>query len=123
MINTLNLTLMFLSEYQNIKFFFAKGFVPNWSKEVLVIKKAKNTVPWTYVTNDLTGKEIVGTFYEKELLETKQKEFRVAKVIKRKVDKLYVKLKGYDKFFNRWIEKTLLYKMSYFPELTTVKRK
>ena len=114
---------MIMSEYQNIKKYFAKGFVPNCSKEVLVIKKAKNTVPWTYVTNDLTGKEIVGMFYEKEFLETKQKEFRVAKVIKKKVDKLYVKWKGYDKFFNRWIEKTLLYKMSYFPELTIVKRK
>ena len=30
-------------------------------------KKVKNTVPWTYVISDLTGEEIVGTFYEKEL--------------------------------------------------------
>ena len=26
---------------------FAKGSTPNWSEEVFVIKKAKNTVPWT----------------------------------------------------------------------------
>ena len=26
------------------------NFVPNWSEEVFVIKKAENTVPWTYVT-------------------------------------------------------------------------
>ena len=32
------------SKYKNI---FAKGYVPNWSEEVLVIKKVKNTVPWT----------------------------------------------------------------------------
>ena len=29
-----------------------------------MIKKVKNTVAWTYVINDLHGKEIVGTFYE-----------------------------------------------------------
>ena len=28
---------------------FAKGYMPNWSEEVFVIKKVKNTVPWTYV--------------------------------------------------------------------------
>ena len=45
----------------------AKGYTPNWSEEVFLIKKVKNTVPWTYVINDLNGEEIVGTFYENEL--------------------------------------------------------
>ena len=40
----------------------AKGYTPNWSKEIFVIKKIKNTVPWTYVINGLYGKEITGTF-------------------------------------------------------------
>ena len=40
------------------------------------------------------GEEIVGTFYEKELQKTNQKEFRTEKVIKRKGGKLYVKWKG-----------------------------
>ena len=53
-----------------------------------MIKKVKNTVPWTYVITNLRGREIVGTFYEKELQKTNQKEFRVEKVIKRKDDKL-----------------------------------
>ena len=53
-------------------------------------------MPWTYVLNDLNGQEIVGTFYEKELQETNQKEFRVAKVIQKKGDKLYVKWKVYN---------------------------
>ena len=39
----------------------------------------------------LNGEEITGTFHEKELRKTNRKEFRVEKVIKRKVDKLYVK--------------------------------
>ena len=46
---------------------FAKGYTPNWSEEVFVIKKVKNTVPWTDVINDLNGEEIVGTFYENDL--------------------------------------------------------
>ena len=79
--------------------------MPNWSEEIFVIKKIKNTVPWTYVINDLNGEEIIGTFYEKELQGTNQQEFRMEKVIKRKGDKLYVKLKGYDSSFNSWIDK------------------
>ena len=70
--------------------------MPNWSDKVSVIKKIKNTVPWTYVINDLNGEEIIGTFYEKELQKTNQKEFRTEKLIKRKGGKLYVKWEGYD---------------------------
>ena len=70
-------------KYKNI---FAKGYVPNCSEDVFVITKVKNTVLWTYVISDLKGEEIVGTFYEKELQKTNQKEFRVEKVIKGKGD-------------------------------------
>ena len=48
-----------ISKYKNI---FAKGYMPNWSEEIFVINKIKNTVPWTYVINDLNGEEIIGTF-------------------------------------------------------------
>ena len=65
-----------ISKYKNI---FAKGYTPNWSEEIFVIKKAKNTVPWTYVINDLNSEEIMGTFYEKELQKTNQEEFRIEK--------------------------------------------
>ena len=82
-----------ISKYKNI---FANCYTPNCSEEIFVIKKVKNTVTWTYVINDLNREEIVGTFYEKELQKTNQKEFRIQKVIKRKGDKLYVKWKGYN---------------------------
>ena len=91
-----------ISKYKNI---FAKGYTPNWSEEVFVVSKIKNTVPWTYVINDLNGEEIIGTFYEKELQKTNQKEFRIEKVIKRKGDKLYVKWKGCNNSFNIWVNK------------------
>ena len=48
---------------------------------------------------------MTGTFYEKELQKTNQKEFRIEKEGKRKEDKLYVKWKGYDNSFNSWIDK------------------
>ena len=69
----------------------AKRDALNWSEEVFVIIKIKNTVPWTYVINDLNGEEIAGIFYKKELQRTNQKEFRIEKVIKRKANKLHVK--------------------------------
>ena len=32
-----------ISKYKNI---FVKGYTPNWSEEIFVIKGIKNTVPW-----------------------------------------------------------------------------
>ena len=90
------------SKYKNV---FTKAYMPNWSEEIFIIKKIKNTVPWTYVISDLNGKEIIGTFYENELQKTDEKEFRIEKVLKKKGDKLYVKWKGYDNSFNSWIDK------------------
>ena len=51
-----------ISKYKNI---FAKGCAPNWSENIVIVKKVKNTVPWTNVISDLNGEEIVGSFYEK----------------------------------------------------------
>ena len=74
--------------------------MPSSYEEFFVISKIKNTVLWTYLINDVNGGEIIGTFYEKELQNTSQKEFRIEKVLRKKGDKLYVKWKGYDNSFN-----------------------
>ena len=74
-------------------------------KNIFAIKEIKNAVPWTYVINGLNGEEIIATFYEKELQKTDQQEFRIEKVTKKKENKLYVKWKGYDSSFNKWIDK------------------
>ena len=68
----------------------AEGYAPNWSEEVFVISKIKNTAPWANVINDLNGEKIVGTFYEKELQNTSQEDSRIEKAIKRKGDKQHV---------------------------------
>ena len=52
-----------ISKYKKI---FAKGYTPNWSDKVFVIKGIKNTVPYTYTSNDLNGEQIIGIFYEKK---------------------------------------------------------
>ena len=90
-----------MSEYQNIKNIFAKGYTQNWSKEDFVISKIKDTVPWTYVISNLNCEPIAGTFQEKELQKKnknkkkknnkKQNEYRIEKAVKRKGYKLYVK--------------------------------
>ena len=59
-----------ISKYKNL---FAKGYVPNWLEEIFVIKKVKNTVPWTHDIIDLNNEEIIGRFFEKELQKTNQK--------------------------------------------------
>ena len=69
-----------ISKYKNI---FFKGYTPNKSEEVFVVNKIQKTVPWTYLINDLSGEEIKGSFYEKELQKTGQKEFRIETVIKK----------------------------------------
>ena len=62
-------------------------------------------MPYTYNISNHNEEEMVGTFYEKELQKTNQKEFRVEKLIKKKSDKLYGKRKGYSSSFNSWIDK------------------
>ena len=68
-----------VSKYKNI---FAKGYTPNWSEEIFVIKEFKNIDQ-----------------------QIDHQEFRIEKAIRKKGDKLYVKSKGYDNSFNSWIDK------------------
>ena len=91
-----------ISKSKNI---FYKGYTSNWSEEDFAIKEVKNTVPWTYVINDLNREQIIGTFYDKELQKANQEEFRKEKVIKKKGNKLYVKWKRYNISLNSWIDK------------------
>ena len=53
-----------ISKFKNI---FAKGYTPNWSKEIFIAHKINDTVPYTYNIKDLNGEKIIGSFYDKEL--------------------------------------------------------
>ena len=78
-----------ISKCKNI---FAKGYDPTWSEEFFFIKKLRTMC----YGNVLLAKKKNFTFYDKKLQNTNQKEFRVEKVFKIKVDKLYVKWKDYN---------------------------
>ena len=82
-----------------------------------MIKKVKNTVPWTCIISDLNEQETVRTFFQKELQKTNQKQFRIEKVIQRKGNKLYIKWKGYNSLFNSYIDKKgIVFISEYFPD-------
>ena len=53
-----------ISKFKNI---FAKGYTPNWSKEIFIVDKINDTVSYTYNIKDLNDKEIISSFYGKEL--------------------------------------------------------
>ena len=90
----LNLKLVIVPEYRHTNISFLRD-IPKIG-DVFIIRKIKNTVPWTYVISDLNGELITRTFYKKELQKTSPEKFRIEKVLKGKGDKLYVKWKGYD---------------------------
>ena len=56
-----------ISKFKNI---FAKGYTPNWSREIFIVNKINDTVPYTYNIKDLNDEEIIGSFYDRELQET-----------------------------------------------------
>ena len=53
-----------ISKFKNI---FAKGYTPNWSKEIFIVDKINDTVSCTYNIKDLNDEEIIGSFYDREL--------------------------------------------------------
>ena len=57
-----------ISKFKNI---FAKGYTPNWSKEIFIVDKINDTVPYTYNLKDLNDEEIIGSFYDQELQKIK----------------------------------------------------
>ena len=91
-------------QYQNIKIILQKSILLFGLKTFCDQKSLKHCTG-TCVIGGCNDEEIIGTFYEKELQKANQKEFRINKVIRKKIYKLYVKLKGYDIWFNGWIDK------------------
>ena len=53
-----------ISKFKNI-------YPPNWSKEIFIVNKINDVVPYTYNLKDLNGEEIIGSFYDRELQKTK----------------------------------------------------
>ena len=84
---------------------FDKGYTPNWTEEIFVIKQINPTKPVTYSIVDLMSESVKGSFYEQELQKAKQQTFRIEKVIRRDNKKkiALVKWSGYPDKFNSWV--------------------
>lgn len=93
-----------------IKQTFEKGYIPNFSREIFIIKKKLDTYPVTYKLTEYDGKtDIDGSFYEQELLKTDLVDvFEVEKVLQKRKYKgkkqEYVKWLGWPEKYNSWID-------------------
>ena len=121
MTKILHLRLGIMLEFLDKKIFLLKDTHQTGLKKFLLLVKLKIQfhghmllmISMVKKLLEINDEEIIVTFYEKELQKTNQKEIRTEKVIKRKVDKLYGKWKGYDKSFNSWIDKKIFSIISY----------
>lgn len=82
---------------------FRKGFLPNFTNELFVISKVLKTNPITYRIRDMDGEEIVGSFYEAEMVKYNEDLYEIEKILKENKGKLLVKWKGYEE--PTWIYK------------------
>lgn len=85
---------------------FSKGYTPNWSTEIFIIKKVNFTNPTTYLLEDENNQDIQGSFYSEELQKVKYPDvYLVEKILRRKGSKVFVKWLGMDNRHNSWINK------------------
>ena len=88
---------------------FERGFTPNWSREIFRVIDVDNyQAPTCYRLADLSGEEILGIFYPRELQKVKEPEtYAVEKVIRsrrvRGQKEFLVKWLGYPETFNSWV--------------------
>ena len=88
---------------------FKKGYQPSWSGETFKIRMVHDTVPVTYLLEDLQGQEITGGFYKQELQATDQSVFWYKKLRTRIRDgkkQYYVRWIGYPDSQNSWIDES-----------------
>lgn len=89
---------------------FRKGYLPQWSEELFVVKKRIDRRVPVYVLEDFNEEEIQGTFYEWEVqkvIKDKDSLFKVEKVLRkrkrRSVTEHFVKWLGWPDKFNSWV--------------------
>ena len=89
---------------------FSKGYLPNWSEEIFVIRERRIQREPVYYLRDFKGELVTGAFYEPELQRVSEpSEYRVEKVLRSRttrggVKEYLVKWKGWDSSFNSWVK-------------------
>ena len=88
---------------------FEKEHAPNWTEEIFKVKKVnENTIPITYIIEDLLGDEITENFYSQQLQKVElPTTFVIEKVHKKrtrgKKKEVLVSWRGYPSQFMQWI--------------------
>lgn len=76
---------------------FEKGYLLNWTNEVLTIREVAKTWPVTYKLKDALGKNLEGRFFGEKMQKTKIPDyFLIKKVIKKKT------VHGRTRYFVKW---------------------
>jgi len=91
-----------------LKKHFAKGYENNFTDEIFQIKAVIHKNPVMYELIDLTGEDISGRFYERELVNVTLPEyFEVNKILRTRKKgnrrEFLVSWKGYGDKFNSWV--------------------
>jgi hypothetical protein len=98
-----------------IKKTFEKGYLPNWTSEIFNIYQRRATNPVTYKLRDLQNEDLLGSFYEYDMLAVSKPKLDILNYITimktRKQNKkmqYYVHYKGWDSRFDQWIDEAEL---------------
>ena len=111
--NPINIKLSIGDKVRISKFkrVFEKGYTPNWTREIFIIKKIITSNPTTYIIKDLDDEEIKGRFYEKELQKIYKYDevFKIDEILETRINKktkkkeYFVSWLGYPEKFNSWV--------------------
>ena len=86
-----------------IKGLFEKGYLPNWSEEMFIVRRRLPLNVPAYELKDLKNEKIEGLWYEQELQKVVQDKYWIEKIIKRGKTKSFIKWYGYSEKFNTWV--------------------
>ena len=64
--------LVRISKYKGV---FAKGYIPNWTNEIFIVKNVYKGKPNMYTIEDENGEMVTGRFYAEEMLKFNGKIF------------------------------------------------
>ena len=86
---------------------FQKGYLPGWTEEVFVIRRAVPGVVPTYKVQEWDETPVEGTFYPQDLQPVTVPDdglFRIEKILKRKGKQVKVRWQGWSDKYDSWIE-------------------
>ena len=89
---------------------FSRGFGQTFSEELFKVRRRFNTIPTTYMLEDLNQEKVAGLFYEPEMVlvtgKNEDSEYAVEKILahrtRRGQKQVLIKWKGYPNAFNSW---------------------